>query len=167
MPLMRNLAQLSVALRYRDEINTEVSSASVEWHIDHSLKVINAVFDSLKNSDPSEYKKEENPIKTYVLTKEKIKRGVAEAPKHVLPAANIESGAILESLESAKKAVILIETLPKKSFFKHKSMGMMKRDQAAKFLHIHTLHHLSIINDILSANNVLSKKKETLVTQAN
>lgn len=158
MHLMRILAQLSVALRYKDEINTEVSEVTVAWHIDHSLKVINAVFNSLKNSNPEVYRPEDNPVKSYVLGNKHIKRGVAKAPMHVLPNQTIKPSEILSELEDAKKAVIQLETLPKKSFFQHHSLGIMKTSEAKKFLKIHTLHHLSIVNDILEKNHISPKK---------
>ncbi|MEP2773983.1 MAG: hypothetical protein ABJH05_17645 [Fulvivirga sp.] len=159
MHLMRILAQLSVALRHKDEINTEISEASVAWHIDHSLRVINAVYDTLQNSEPEDYKSEENPIKSYVLNKKHIKRGIAKAPAHVLPLSTIHPDGILDELEKAKKAIILFDTLHKKNFFQHHSMGVMKTSEAKKFLKIHTQHHLSIINDILESNNITTKKQ--------
>ncbi len=166
MHLMRTLAQLSVALRHKDELNTQISEANVAWHIDHSLRVINAVYDSLKNSDPADYKSEVNPVRSYVLDNKRIKRGVAKAPTHVLPKQTIKPTEILNELEEAKKAVILFDTLAKKSFFQHHSLGMMKTSEAKKFLKIHTQHHLSIINDILESNNISPKKyNQALVTE--
>ena len=157
MHLMRILAQLSVTLRHKDEVNKKISEVSVAWHIDHSLRVINAVFDSLQKSDPKKYVDEANPVRAYVLENKIIKRGVAESPKHVLPETIIEPKTLLESLESAKKAITLIDTLPKNCYFDHHKMGMLKRDEAKKFLKIHTRHHLGIIDDILAQNKISNK----------
>ena len=61
---------LQKELRYMEEhlvdMNKEdldISKANVGWHIDHSLKVINTVFEVLKNSNPKEYKKKFNLLR--------------------------------------------------------------------------------------------------------
>ncbi|MEM8765466.1 MAG: hypothetical protein AAGD88_16715, partial [Bacteroidota bacterium] len=39
----------------RDVENPAVSKADVAWHIDHSLKTINKIYEELEKSNPEEY----------------------------------------------------------------------------------------------------------------
>ncbi|MTI20229.1 hypothetical protein E1176_04280 [Fulvivirga sp. RKSG066] len=157
---MRKLARLSVAMRFKDACNPEVSSASVAWHIDHSLRVINKICNDLQTSDPQSYKFEENPARQWVLKNKIIKRGIAQAPEAVTFDGKVTSKILLEQLEEAKKNLILFETLPTHAFFSHHAMGMFTRDEAKKFLKIHTQHHLSIIEDIISSKTETNKEEE-------
>lgn len=149
MHLMRVLARLSNMMRYRDEINKEVSASSVGWHIDHSLKVVNSICETLAKSDPEKYMADENKSRDYVLGKGEIKRGVAESPPHVVPPPIIEPDELIAQLEKAKKNIVLLKQLHPQSYFRHHVLGTFSRDEAKKFITIHSKHHLNIINDIL------------------
>lgn len=149
MHLMRVLARLSKMIPYRSETNREVSSSSVGWHIDHSLKVVNSIFATLVKSDPEKYIWEENKSRDYVLSKGEIKRGIAESPPHVVPPPFIEIDYLNAQLETAKKNAVLLKDLHPNAYFRHHVLGAMNRDEAKKFITIHSKHHLNIINDIL------------------
>lgn len=149
MHLMRVLARLSKMMEYREVTNREVSGASVGWHIDHTLKVINSISGALAKSDPEKYTADENKSRDYVLSKKEIKRGVAESPPHVVPPPIIEPDDLLAQLEKAKKNIVLLKSLHPNSHFRHHVLGTFRRDDAKKFIAIHSKHHLTIINDIL------------------
>ena len=55
--LEQELSFIKENLHHLEKENSAVSKASVGWHLDHSLKVMNSVLDTLKNSDAKEFKK--------------------------------------------------------------------------------------------------------------
>jgi hypothetical protein len=130
-------------------VNKVVSEASVGWHIEHSLLVINQIIGVLKVSDAGLYKWKFNFTRAIVLATKRFPRGRVRAPKSVTPTTDFNA----ETLQSyVKKTLIKIEDLndlePNKNF-NHPIFGNLNKKQAIKFLSIHTKHHLHIIDDIL------------------
>ncbi len=152
MSLFRDLARLAIRMKYSEESNPTISSAPVGWHIDHTLKVINYIYDELESSDTANYSPSPNPVLEYVLKKKKIERGRVHSSKEVMPPENITAEELITQLEEAKIKVIKIRMLEENQFITHHMLGQMKRAQAVKFLKIHTRHHLEIIEDILREN---------------
>ena len=56
MLLQKELNQLEKYTNSFEEFKPSVSSKNVGWHVDHSLKVINSVINTLKESKPKNYK---------------------------------------------------------------------------------------------------------------
>ncbi len=137
-------------LPHADRLNPEVSQAEVAWHLDHMLKVINNICEILSNSNPSAYKWNPNILKSAVFLSGSMPRGRGKAPKSVTPPPEILTEALLQQLEIAKANVAKLDSLPEKANFKHPVFGMLNRDQTARFLEIHTDHHLKIIRDIVA-----------------
>ena len=56
---MQELSKLIKSLEEKipmmDAANTQISSAKVGWHIQHSLLVVNSIINGLKQSDPTTY----------------------------------------------------------------------------------------------------------------
>lgn len=144
------LNELEYYLQFRDSLNVDVSKVAVAWHLDHSLKVINQISDALKNSDPKEYKRNINFIRTLVFIMGSMPRGVGIAPESVTPPAKIITENILSQLEEARQKILEIDTLENKSHFTHSVFGQLNKKQTKKFFKIHTKHHLKIIKDILN-----------------
>ncbi len=136
-------------LVHRDSLNTEVSKVAVAWHLDHSLKVINGIFDRLQASDPKKYKKKFNAPRLFSFTFGFIPRGRAQSPKSVLPPDTINTGDIVEQLVLARDKMVGLQALDEKSNFKHPVFDRLNKKQAKRFIEIHTRHHLKIVNDIL------------------
>lgn len=132
-----------------ETINSSVSKASVGWHIDHSLKVINVVCESLKNSNPVEYLWKFNKIRFIIYTIGFIPRGKGKAPKYVQSYETIIVEDLKSQLSEAKKNILEIKNFDRKSNFKHPLFGVLNLKQTLYFLDIHTKHHLKIIEDIL------------------
>jgi hypothetical protein len=148
--LQAQLQEIKEYIPHKEKVIPDVSSASVGWHLSHSLQVINNIFDSLKNSDPEEFKRQFSFWKTAVFLTRKIPRGRARSPKVVLPPENIEANFIQEQLTAAQANILLINNFPKKAHFKHPFFNHLNRNETKKFLEIHTEHHLKIIRDILA-----------------
>ncbi|MBT8384256.1 MAG: hypothetical protein KJO83_00950 [Bacteroidia bacterium] len=150
MLLEKIINDLEQKIDHADKLAANISEKAVDWHIDHSLKVIIAVVNALQNSDPADYKWKFNFIRFYIFTVGSIPRGKGKAPKSVLPADHIIKENLLLQLKEAKERLKIIEKLPLNSNFKHPYFGILNVKMTTTFLDIHTKHHLKIINDIVS-----------------
>ncbi len=136
-------------LVHRDSLNTEVSKVAVAWHLDHSLKVINGICDTLQASDPKKYKKKFNVPRLFSFTFGFIPRGRAQSPKSVLPPDTIKTGDIVKQLALARDKMVGLDALDEKTNFRHPVFDRLNKKQAKRFIEIHTRHHLKIVKDIL------------------
>jgi hypothetical protein len=150
---MQELSKLIKSLEEKipmmDAANTQISSAKVGWHIQHSLLVVNSIINGLKQSDPNTYQWKFNLNKTLIFTLGKIPRGKGKAPKVVQPKEEITQATLLESVEKANISVAELNHVQKNQYFLHPYFGHLNLKPTIKFLKIHTKHHLKIINDIL------------------
>ena len=122
----------------------------VAWHLDHMLKVINRIHDALESSNQEDYSWSPHPLRLLVFNSGKMPRGRGKSPAVVLPPEVIETRDILDQLNEAKMKWKAIDQLPPGKWFDHYAFGQLDRDDAMRFIVIHTRHHLSIIRDILS-----------------
>ncbi len=129
--------------------NLEVSKASVGWHIDHSLKVINFVCDNISGSNPNEYKPRFNKWRIIAFTLGFFPRGKAKSPKRVSPPEVVLKESILKQFNKAKANIESIKELEDDNFFTHPIFKQLNKSRTQKFLKLHTKHHLKIIKDIL------------------
>ena len=147
--LEAQLEEMKSYVQHKAELNTKVSGAPVGWHLAHNLKVIQSILAALENSDPSGYRKSFSWKKELVYLTGWIPRGKARAPKTVIPEENFSEVELREQINSARTGINLISKHSEKAFFVHPYFGHISRDETAKFLVIHTEHHLKIIRDIL------------------
>lgn len=147
--LEAQLEEMRGYIQHKALLNSKVSTAPVGWHLAHNLKVIHSILDGLENSDPDQYRRSFSWKKEFVYLTGKIPRGKARAPRMVIPEENISEVELREQIDSAKTGVNHIASGSKTSFFEHPYFGHIKRDETAKFLVIHTEHHLKIARDIV------------------
>ncbi|MFT6065240.1 MAG: hypothetical protein ACJAQX_001109 [Polaribacter sp.] len=136
-------------IKFKERENLSVSKASVGWHLDHSLKVINSVCATLGVSNANDYKKEFNGLRILTFTLGFFPRGKAKSPKRVLPPAIIKKKDIENQLEEAIKNIASIQELQENQYFTHPLFKQLNKKQTVRFLKLHTNHHLKIIRDIL------------------
>jgi hypothetical protein len=136
-------------IQHLDKENLQVSKGNVGWHLDHSLKVINSVLGTLKDSKPEEYHKKFNGLRSLTFMLGFFPRGKARSPKRVLPPEIILKKDVENQLELAIKNLKVIDSLDKNQFFTHPLFNQLNKKQTIKFLGLHTNHHLKIIKDIL------------------
>ena len=147
--LQNELSQIEDYIQYSETINTTISKVKVSWHLDHSLKVINAVITSMQKSDPSTYKDNFSLMGRIVFALKYIPRGKAKAPKHVMPSEIISNEAIKTQLEEARHNIETINALDTNTYFKHPMFGNINKPRVVRFLDAHTNHHLKIVKLIL------------------
>jgi hypothetical protein len=145
------LSQLEISIPHATKLDQSISSSNVGWHIEHSLMVFNGIIDTISKSDPKDYKGSFNIKRLVVFTKKKIPRGIAKAPKTVLPKGDFTIELLNSYLENAKIKLDQIKNLDPKQFFDHPIFGNIRLKQTIKFLAIHTNHHLDIIKDIIKS----------------
>lgn len=143
------LDQLESYIQTYEKTSPAISQSTIGWQIDHSLIVINAVVEELKNSNPKNYKWKFNKIRLLIQIVNTIPRGKVRAPKVVKPIDVATFEDLTKKLELAKKNLAQMETLPANSYFNHPFFGDLKLKTAIWFLKLHTKHHLKIIEDIL------------------
>ncbi|WP_452222371.1 DUF1569 domain-containing protein [Lacinutrix salivirga] len=143
------IAKLQSHIDNHDISNPKVSKSDVAWHIDHSLKVINKVCETLQASNPKDYKNNFSFLGKIFFTLGFFPRGKAKAPKHVIPPDTILKEDLISQFEQAKSNSNTIASLDKNAFFKHPFFGNVNTPRIYRFLYLHTNHHLKIINEIV------------------
>lgn len=146
IPLVKELESY---VAVKDKRNDTVSTSDVAWQIDHSLKVINLVSDTLLKSDPDDYKSHFNKWRLLLFTIGYFPRGKVNAPKIVRPPEIILIEDLNAQSQLAYQNIEKLKSADKHSHFKHFVFGMLHKKHTVRFLELHTKHHLKIIRDIL------------------
>lgn len=149
MSIYKSIAGIEKSILFFEKQHAATSEVNVGWHLDHSLKVINSICNSLMQSKPENYKPTYSFIKSVVFLTRKIPRGKAKAPKHVVSTTEILKESLEEQLKMAKSNLIEIKKMPAKSHFQHPYFGMLPLNKSLRFLAIHTNHHLKIVDEII------------------
>lgn len=129
--------------------NSKISKKGIDWHLDHSLKVLINIPKALKNSNPSDYKPNFNFMRSLIYTFNRIPRGKGKAPKHVRTFETITKEQLYTQLKEAKQAISTVDELDENSHFQHPYFGVLNLKHAKKMMLLHTKHHLNICRDIL------------------
>lgn len=151
MILEKEIETISTTIPHYKKQNNSVSKRGVDWHLDHSLKAILAISESLKKSDPKKYKWTFSFLRTIIFFIGHFPRGKAKAPKITYSNEDIDESILLSQFTLVKKQLLEIENLPENSNFKHPIFGVLNLKQTIKFLRLHTQHHLKITNEIISS----------------
>ena len=147
--LQKSLNAIECYLPHSEIVNSNVSKVNVAWHLDHSLKVINAVITNMQKSDPVSYKNNFSFMGHIIFALKYIPRGKAKAPQHVMPSEIILIGDIKTQLAEAKQHNETINSLDHNAYFKHPIFGNVNKPRVVRFLDAHTNHHLKIVRSIL------------------
>ncbi|MEM9984996.1 MAG: hypothetical protein AAF804_07850, partial [Bacteroidota bacterium] len=54
--MLAHFEEIESLIPYRDSLREDVSQVDVAWHLDHSLKVVNNLYEALGSSNPEEYR---------------------------------------------------------------------------------------------------------------
>lgn len=148
----RNVLALQNKIPQLEFINQRVSTASVGWHIEHSLLTINLIIETLQKSNPKDYEWKFNFPRLLVFTMNKIPRGKAKSPDIVQPKDDISIDSLKNKIDVTSKKINELNQLNSNHFFMHPYFGKLNLEPTIKFLEINTKHHLDIINEIVKSN---------------
>ena len=148
------LEKLKSMLIHKDKQNLKISARGVDWHIDHSLRVIISICRILKKSDLKKYKKNINIPRSILFRVGWMPRGRAKAPDAVNTTGQIDMEAVHLNFEKANQELSEINHLPPNSHFKHFVFGRLNLKEAKRFIELHTRHHLKIMEDIIRSLEV-------------
>jgi hypothetical protein len=149
-PLEKLCKELESQLENHSTLNSAVSSASVGWHLQHSLMVMNGVLGTLERSNPADYKWGFNKVRLYIFTLGRIPRGKGRAPQVVNPQTEFNVNDAMILIQKSEKKISRIDLLEDTHNFNHPVFGMLNKKRSLRFVEMHTQHHLSIIADILT-----------------
>ncbi len=133
--------------------NPNISVASVGWHLDHSLKVINRISESIKSSNPNDFKKDFNIKRSILFILCYIPRKRGKCPKSTTPPNNILIADLKAQINVSRAHLGQIAMLDKNTHFKHFIFGNLSKVNTLRFLEMHTRHHLKIVRDILNTQD--------------
>ena len=146
IPLVKELESY---IPLKDKRNDAVSKSDVAWQLDHTLKAINLVIESISKSNPEDYKWRFNKWRLLLFTIGYIPRGKGKAPKVVRPPEVIYEEDLKVQVNFAYKNIDIIKPLNENASFKHFIFGQLNKNKTIQFLQLHTNHHLKIIRDIM------------------
>jgi len=149
MILEKEYQELKQFLLYTERLNEKISARGVDWHLDHSLKVIIQIVNHLKESKPQDYRADFNWLRMGVFLIGKIPRGKGKSPDTVNHKGKITISELEIQLKEAHQLLQEIEQLPPKCYVNHPVFGVLNRSQTIRFLQIHTRHHVELMNDII------------------
>ncbi|MEI6088039.1 MAG: DUF1569 domain-containing protein [Bacteroidota bacterium] len=146
--LKKLLTQLEHAIPDFEKKNLSISNSNIGWHIEHVLMVFNGIIYTTSKSILKDYKWSFNLKRIVVFAKNKIPRGVAKAPKAVVPKEDYSTESLTIHFEKAKSKLEELQYLDPQQFFNHPIFGNLRLKKTIQFLAIHTKHHLDIIEEI-------------------
>ena len=147
--IIAQLQKIESLLPKVDVMNEKVSKASVGWHLEHLLLILNSSLKGLTMTDPKDYNPKFSLKKFVFLNFGLIPRGKIRAPKQFIPLEVPTQESILKLMSLAKERLEATTNLPEKSFITHPFLGDFDKKTTLRFLWLHTNHHLKIVDDIL------------------
>lgn len=152
MAFQNILHRLEQALPHADKAAPKISERGVDWHLEHSLKIIKSISETVAESKPEDFKPKFNIGKYFILWSNSIPRGKGRSPKPFNNLDDIDHSRLPQRLADAKDALKLLDGLHAKQHFRHPMFGDLNLAQSKKFINIHTAHHLDIIEEIIASN---------------
>lgn len=149
MKIEKLLQTIESLLPKIDVTNENISKASIGWHLEHSLLIINGSLKGLTMTNPQDYKPKFSIKKFVFLNFGMIPRGKIKSPKQFIPLEIPTKESIEKLLNLAKERLEEAKSLSSKSYITHPFLGDLDKKTTLKFLGLHTNHHLKIIDDIL------------------
>lgn len=151
MRLEKLLQKIESLLPEINKENLKVSKASVGWHLEHSLLILNGSLKGLTMTNSDNYNPKFSIKKFIFINFGIIPRGKIKSPKQFIPLEMPTKESVEKLLNLAKERLEAVQNLPSKSYITHPFLGDFDKKTTLRFLGLHTNHHLKIIDDILKA----------------
>jgi len=151
--LEKEFAALHDYARKSTLFRPELSAWTIGMHVEHTAKVIHRISNALAASTSPAPKAKWSLARFFVLTSGRIPRGKGKAPEPTIPNHALSGEELLKMLDEAQRSVLIAEKVDRGCWFTHPRFGVLKRDQALRFVRIHTRHHLQIIKEIAQASS--------------
>jgi hypothetical protein len=149
-PLQHEFDQLEHYFEMGNLHDYSVSKSGTFWHIDHCLRILEAIPQNMATSTRENYAPKSSLLKWLIMTFQWMPRGKARSPEHVRPEAELLTEKdIRQRFQHAYKLTSTIQDMPEYAHFKHPMFGSINKRSTVKFLKIHTHHHLKILRDIV------------------
>ncbi|TDI84345.1 MAG: DUF1569 domain-containing protein [Caldithrix sp.] len=132
--------------------NEKVSKWTVGMQIEHCLLGTRGICSALVKSKPNAGKIKKGFLRRIIFLTGTIPRGRGKSPDAALPNEQTTESELRELLAEASLSAQKAAESDCDCWWKHFAFGVMKRDEALRFVEIHNKHHLKIISDILSHN---------------
>ena len=132
--------------------NEKVSKWTVGMQIEHCLLGTRGICSALANSKPHTGKIKKGFLRRIIFLTGTIPRGRGRAPSAAIPNEQTTEAGLRELLAEASLSAQKAAESNGDCCWKHFAFGVMKRDDALRFVEIHNRHHLKIISDILSTD---------------
>ena len=152
--------KMTSVLQTLDELNNYIPSCSVKYEkvskwtvgmqIEHCFLGTRGICNALVRSKPHTGNIKKRLLRRVIFLTGTIPRGRGKAPDASIPSEEITESGLLELLFKAKLSVKQAAESDSDCWWAHFVFGVMKRDDALRFVEIHNKHHLKIISDILS-----------------
>jgi hypothetical protein len=130
--------------------NSEVSAATIGWHIEHLQLVMKNIISYLRTTKESSYAPKRSLRKWLIFTFKTIPRGTAKAPKSTQPYGPITLEKLQKSLVETRAILNSIGELKQNQHFNHPHFGNLNVHNTLQFFEIHNQHHIKIIKAILA-----------------
>ena len=128
-----------------------VSRWSVGLQIHHALLSSSRIAKAVRDAVPGQKRQTIHLVRSAILLTGKIPRGKGKAPEVALPRNDVTRDELTARLATARTRLAAAEAADPRTWFEHFAFGVMERNTALKFLHIHNRHHNAIIRDIQKA----------------
>ncbi len=143
-----SLRELQAQIPHHALLAPRVSASAIGWHIEHVALTVDVFLKGLGRTDQGPYHPRPDPRKLLALWIGWIPRGAVQSPASVRPSAPPDEQALLEHVERTESALGHLPSIPAEAWVKHPVLGPLRRDAVARFIDVHTRHHLKIVRDI-------------------
>lgn len=148
--VLETLDRLESHIPHAATNNENVSKWSVGMQIEHCLLGTYGICKAVAQSERYTGKIKKGIPRRYVFLTGTIPRGRGRAPEAGLPKEATTPAELTAFLEKVRGQVTAAVNANADGYWNHFIFGIMKRDDALKFVAIHNNHHLKIIADILA-----------------
>jgi hypothetical protein len=120
--------------------------------IEHTLLATIGILQAVVGSQPCTEKVKKSFLRRLIFLTGIIPRGRGKSPEAAVPKEQATESELRDLLVKTNEAVQKATESHTDCWWDHFAFGVLKKDDALRFVRIHNNHHLKIISDILTKN---------------